>query len=71
MKTVILTTFSNNIEAHMLQDLLHNEGIHSMIQGEFTNEVMGAIRGFGVQVLVFEEDLERAQALLKEAFPEQ
>lgn len=71
MKTIILTTFSNNIEAHMFQDLLHNEGIQSMIQGEFTNEVMGAIRGFGVQVLVFEKDLERAQALLKEAFPKQ
>lgn len=71
MKTVILTTFSNSIEAHMLQDLLKNEGIESIVQGEFTNEVMGALRGFGVQVLVFEEDLEQAKAVLKEAFPNQ
>ena len=71
MKTVILTTFSNSIEAHMLQDLLKNEGIESIVQGEFTNEVMGALRGFGVQVLVFEEDLEPAKAVLKEAFPNQ
>jgi NADP-dependent alcohol dehydrogenase len=71
MKTVILTTFSNSIEAHMLQDLLKNEGIDSMIQGELTNEVMGALRGFGVQVLVFEEDLKSAEAILKEAFPNQ
>ena len=71
MKTVILTTFSNSIEAHMLQDLLKNEGIESIVQGEFTNEVMVALRGFGVQVLVFEEDLEQAKAVLKEAFPNQ
>ena len=71
MKTVILTIFSNSIEAHMLQDLLKNEGIESMIQGELTNEVMGALRGFGVQVLVFEKDLDSAKAILKEAFPNQ
>lgn len=71
MKTVILTTFANSIEAHMLQDLLKNEGIESIIQGEYTNEVMGALRGFGVQVLVFEDDLEPARVILKEAFPNQ
>jgi hypothetical protein len=32
---------------------------------------MGALRGFGVQVLVFEEDLKSAEAILKEAFPNQ
>lgn len=71
MKTVILTTFSNSIEAHMLQDILKNEGIESMVQGEYTNEVMGALRGFGVQVLVFEDNLDSAKAILKEAFPNQ
>ena len=71
MRTVILTTFANSIEAHMLQDLLKNEGIESMIQGEYTNEVMGALRGFGVQVLVFEDNLEAAKVVLKEAFPNQ
>ena len=36
MKTVILTTFYNNVQAHMLQDLLRNEGIESMLQGELS-----------------------------------
>ena len=71
MKTVILTTFGNNVEAHMLRDLLENEGIESMIQGELTNQVLSALQGFGVQVLVAEEDLEKAEALLKKAFPKQ
>ena len=71
MKTVILTTFANNIEAHMLQDILKNEGIESVIQGEISNQVLSALQGFGIQVLVFEEDLERAKAILKEAFPNQ
>mgnify|MGYP006326489379 FL=1 len=71
MKTVILTTFSNNIEAHMLLDLLMNEGIEAMLQGELSNQGMGPIRGIGVQILVFEDDLDRAKAILKEAFPNQ
>ena len=71
MKTVTLTTFASNVQAHMLQDILKNEGIDSMLQGELTNQVMSALRGFGVQVLVNEDDLERAKAILKESFPEQ
>ncbi len=71
MKTVILTTFANNIEAHMLQDILKNEGIDSMLQSELTNQVLSALQGFGIQILVSEDDLERAQAILKNAFPGQ
>ena len=71
MKTVILTTFSESTKAHMLHDLLMYEGIDSIIQGELINEVMGALQGFGVQVLVFEKDLERAQEILEKTFPEQ
>ena len=54
----------------MLQDILKDQGIESMLQGELTNQVMTALRGFDIDVLVFEKDLERAQAILKEAFPE-
>lgn len=71
MKTVRLTSFNNNVQAHMLQDILSNEGIKSMIKGEYTNQVMSYIRGMDVEILVFENDLERAQIILKEAFPEQ
>ena len=71
MKTVTLTSFRDNVQAHMLQDILKNEGIESMLQGELGNQVMSPLYNLQVQVLVFEDDLERAQAILKEAFPEQ
>ena len=71
MKTVTLTSFQDNVQAHMLQDILKNEGIESMLQGELANQVMSPLYNLQVQVLVFEDDLERAQAILKEAFPEQ
>ena len=71
MKTVTLTSFRDNVQAHMLQDILKNEGIESMLQGELSNQVMSPLYNLQVQVLVFENDLERAQAILKEVFPEQ
>ena len=71
MKTVRLTTFNNSVQAHMLQDMLNDAGIQSMLQGELTNQVMAPIGNIGVQVLVFEQDLDRARTILKEAFPEQ
>ena len=70
MKTVRLTSFNDNMQAHMLQDILENEGIESMLQGELTNQVMSHLRGFDTDVLVFEKDLDRARTILKEAFPE-
>ena len=71
MKTVTLTTFANSVQAHMLQDILNEAGIESMLQGELTNQVMSPLANLGIQVLVFKEDLERAKAILIEAFPEQ
>ena len=70
MKTVRLTSFQDNVQAHMLQDILKDQGIESMLQGELINQVMTALRGFDIDVLVFEKDLERAKEILKEAFPE-
>lgn len=70
MKTVILTTFRSDVRAHMLQDILKNEGIESMLQGEFTAQVLSYIPGMDIQVLVFEKDYERALEILKTSFPE-
>ena len=70
MRTVRLTSFNDNVQAHMLQDILKDEGIESMLQGEHANQVMSYIRGIDIDILVFEKDLARAQAILKEAFPE-
>jgi len=69
MKTVRLTSFQNNVQAHMLQDILNDQGIESMLQGELTNQVLSPLANIGIEVLVFENDLERAQTILKEAFP--
>ena len=70
MKTVRLASFNDNVQAHMLQDILKDEGIESMLQGEYANQVMSYIRGIDIDILIFEKDLARAQAILKEAFPE-
>lgn len=70
MKTVILTTFRSDVRAHMLQDMLSNEGIESMLQGENTAQVLAYIPGMEIQVLVFEKDYARAQEILKNSFPD-
>lgn len=70
MKTTTLASFSDQIQAHMLQDILKNEGIESILQGKLSNQLMSYIQGMEVNVLVFEKDLERATAILKEAFPD-
>ena len=54
----------------MLQDILKNEGIESIVHSELTNQVLSPLYNIGIDVLVSEDDLERAQAILKEAFPE-
>ena len=69
MKTVTLASFNDNVQAHILQELLQNEGIESMLQGELTNQVMSYLHSFDIRILVFEKNMERAQAILKEAFP--
>lgn len=69
MKTVILTTFTNNFQAHMMQDILKDAGIDSMLSGEMTNQVLSPLVNLGIQVMVFEDKLEQAKELLKTAFP--
>lgn len=69
MKTVILTTFTNNVQAHMMQDILKDAGIDSMLSGEMTNQVLSPLANLGILVLVFEDKLEQAKELLKTAFP--
>ena len=70
MKTVILTTFTNNVQAHMMQDILKEAGIDSILQGELTNQVLSPLANLGIQILVFEDKLEQAKEILKKAFPE-
>ena len=70
MKTVILTTFTNNVQAHMMQDILKEAGIDSILQGEMANQVLSPLANLGIQVLVFEDKFEQAKVILSKAFPE-
>lgn len=71
MRTVTLASFTDNVQAHILQDILKEEGIESILQGELSTQVLSYIHGIDTRILVFEKDLERAKAVLKEAFPQQ
>ena len=70
MKTMTLTTFTEQTKAHMMVDILKNEGIECMLQGEYTSQVLSYIPSVGIQLLVFEKDEARARQLLEESFPE-
>lgn len=70
MKTVYLTTFENDIQATMLKDILHDNGIECLIKNEILNSVMPYGPGFQIEMHVLEDDYDRAMELLKEAFPE-
>ena len=70
-RTVRLTTCNNSYEAHVLQGALLAEGIPSVLHNEnMTNLFGGLISGFsGVDVLVYEDDLQRAREVLEMGKP--
>lgn len=74
-RTVKLITCDDAFRAHVIQGALENEGIVSILQNEHTSNVL---RGYGsdiagVDVLVYEEDYDRALLLLEQngMIPEQ
>lgn len=63
MKTVILTSCNNSVEAKLIQGNLANEGIDSFLSNENYTSLypnMNGAMGSGIQVFVKEEDAERA-----------
>ena len=68
MRTAKLTTCNNSVEAHLLQHLLEQEGIDSALHNEnMTNLFGGLLTAFtGVDVFVFEDQMEAAQEVLKQ-----
>ena len=63
MKTVILTSCNNSVEARLLQGNLANEGIESILSNENYTSLypnMNGAMGSGIQILVDEADAERA-----------
>ena len=66
MRTIRLTTCNTSYHAHLLQNALEAEGIPSVLHNENMTNLFGLISAFsGVDVLVYEDDLERAKAVLE------
>lgn len=56
---------SNAIEAHLLVDLLHQQGIAAFIEGEYLQGAVGELPASGlVRVVTAEADVPQAQALV-------
>lgn len=70
MNTIILATLENTIQASILRDVLENEGIESFVRNEILSSVFGNVQGFQVEVLVFEEDYDKALEIFKRGFPD-
>ena len=65
MALVTLTTCSNSFEAEVIKGKLASEDIPCIIQGENINMIYGGLSGLAVPILINEEDLERATALIQ------
>lgn len=60
-KTIVLHTFNDMLEATLAQDKLNENGIESFLQNE---NVMGLDPVGGVELKIFEKDMEAAKKLL-------
>ena len=69
MKTVYLATLLNSFQAYLLKDILDSEGIVSFMRNETISSVYN-IPGLEIEVLVFEDDYEKAKEIYDKAFPE-
>jgi DNA-directed RNA polymerase subunit RPC12/RpoP len=65
--TIILTTCSNTTEAYLIKGTLENNGINCFLTNENFSNLMPHyfnIMGAGIQVMIDESDLEKAQELI-------
>lgn len=65
-KLVTVREYSTNVEASMARDILENEGISCMLTNETFSGIypIGHTSLGGIQLLVFEKDLEAANHIL-------
>ena len=68
MKTIHLATLQNSFQAYLLKDILSQEGIVSFMKNETIYSVY-SIPGMDIEVLVFEDDYERAREIYERGFP--
>jgi len=67
MDTVILTTCNSAIEANLIKGMLENNGIRCFLTNENFSNLMphyNGVMGAGVQIVIDENDVEQATALL-------
>src|SRR5205807_369065 len=64
-RVVRLTTASNPVEAHLLEQALRDEGIKSHVVGDYLDAGVGDVPGLYPEVWVHEDDLARAQEILR------
>ncbi len=65
---VCLTSATNPVEAHLLQQALQEEGINAQVLGDYLEGGIGNIPGVSAEVWVDAANLEQAQAILQEHF---
>ena len=65
-KLVTVREYSTNVEASMARDILENEGISCMLTNETFSGIypIGHTSLGGIQLLVFEKDVEAANRIL-------
>ncbi|MGL4852063.1 MAG: DUF2007 domain-containing protein [Phocaeicola sp.] len=59
----------NVTQAHLIQGVLENEGIHSVIQNELMSIMMPYTASMGAQVVVHKEDYKAARKIVEKGFP--
>lgn len=65
MALVTLTSCDNYFQAELIKGNLASEGIPCVIQGENISSLYGGINAMPIRVLVNEEQLETALAIIK------
>lgn len=67
-KTVKLMTCENSFQANLIKGKLASEGIPSMLKNENFNFIYGGLNNssLGVDIVVLEDDLERALKVIEE-----
>lgn len=65
-RIVRLATAVNPVQAHIWEQALEEEGIPCKVVGEFLDAGVGDIPGVSAEIWVHEEDLPRAEAILRE-----
>lgn len=70
MAVVRLTSTKSTFEANLIKGALEDEGISCIIQGENFSGLYLGCSNLGPDILVEEEDLETAKAIIQETLEE-